>query len=128
MRSARPYLPSPNRRVDPIIGDPEVRALLVGTGEALGLYPLGCSSAAFHLCAGYIGHLFKSKPISVGSMDPVCLQKHERQQLCRRVYSIQHWCMREKDRTDVVPLRKALARRINERAPGIVLVRPQWSQ
>jgi len=34
------------------IGDAEVRALLVGTGEALGVYTLGCSSAAFHLTPG----------------------------------------------------------------------------
>jgi hypothetical protein len=38
--------------VDVSIGDPEVRASLVGTGEALGLYPLGCSSAAFDLTPG----------------------------------------------------------------------------
>jgi hypothetical protein len=31
----------PNQRVDPIISDAEVRALLVRTGEALGLYPSG---------------------------------------------------------------------------------------
>ena len=42
----------PNQRVDPIIGDAEGRALLVRTGEALGLDPLGCSSAAFHLTPG----------------------------------------------------------------------------
>jgi len=38
--------------VDPIIGDAEVRALLVWTSEAHGLYPLGCSSAAFDLTPG----------------------------------------------------------------------------
>ena len=42
----------PNQRVDPIIGDAEVQALLVWTGEAHGLYPPGCSSAAFHLTPG----------------------------------------------------------------------------
>jgi len=35
--------------VDMSIGDPGVRALLVGTGEALGVHPLGRSPAAFHL-------------------------------------------------------------------------------
>jgi hypothetical protein len=34
--------------VDMSIRDPVVWALLVGTGEALGIHPLGCSSAAFH--------------------------------------------------------------------------------
>jgi len=38
--------------VDMSIGDPEVRALLVWTGEALGGYPLGCSPSAFHLTPG----------------------------------------------------------------------------
>ena len=38
--------------MDVSIGDPEVRALLVGTGEALGVYPLGCSPPAFHLAPG----------------------------------------------------------------------------
>ena len=52
MRSALAMLAIPNQRVDPIIGDAEVQALLVRTGEALGLYPLGCSSAAFHLTPG----------------------------------------------------------------------------
>jgi hypothetical protein len=42
----------PNQRVDPIICDAEVQALLVWTGEAHGLYPLGGSSAAFHLTPG----------------------------------------------------------------------------
>jgi hypothetical protein len=35
--------------VDVSIGDPEVRTLLVGTGEAGGGYPLGGSPPAFHL-------------------------------------------------------------------------------
>jgi hypothetical protein len=34
------------------IGDPAIRALLVGTGETLGVYSLGCSPAAFHLTPG----------------------------------------------------------------------------
>jgi hypothetical protein len=38
--------------VDLSIGDPEVRALRVGTGVAFGVYPLGCSPAAFHLAPG----------------------------------------------------------------------------
>jgi len=42
----------PNQRVDISIGDPVVRALLVGTSEALGVDPLGGSSAAFHLAPG----------------------------------------------------------------------------
>jgi hypothetical protein len=42
----------PNQRVDVSIGDPEVRALLIGTGEAFGGYPLGGSPAAFHLTPG----------------------------------------------------------------------------
>ena len=41
-----------DQRVNVSIGDPEVRALLVGTGEALGVDPLGCSSAAFDLTPG----------------------------------------------------------------------------
>src|ERR1051326_474207 len=46
----------PDQRVDPIIGDAEVHALLVWTGEAHGLYPLGCSTAAFHLTPGLYWH------------------------------------------------------------------------
>jgi hypothetical protein len=34
------------------IGDPEVRALLVGTSEALGVYSLRCSPTAFDLAPG----------------------------------------------------------------------------
>jgi len=45
-------LPSPTRRVDASVCDPRVRALLVGTGEALSVHPLGCSPAAFHLTPG----------------------------------------------------------------------------
>ena len=41
-----------NQRMDVSVGDPEVQALLVGTGEALGVHPLGCSPAAFHLTPG----------------------------------------------------------------------------
>src|SRR5947209_5074694 len=40
----------------------------------------------------------------MGSMDLVCLHLHARLQQHRSVYSLQYWCMREKDRTDVVPL------------------------
>ncbi len=39
----------PNQRVDVSIADSEVRARLVGTGEAVSVYPLGCAPAAFHL-------------------------------------------------------------------------------
>src|SRR6266516_3210944 len=42
----------PNQSVDVSVGDSKVRALLVGTGEAFGVYPLGCSPAAFHLTPG----------------------------------------------------------------------------
>src|SRR5215469_4721594 len=38
--------------MDVRIGDPAVRALLVGTSEALGFYPFGGSSTAFHLTPG----------------------------------------------------------------------------
>jgi hypothetical protein len=39
----------PNQRMDMSIGDPEVGALLVGTGEAVGIHALRCSPAAFDL-------------------------------------------------------------------------------
>ena len=42
----------PNECMNVSIGDPGVRALLVRTGEALGVHPLGCASAAFHLAPG----------------------------------------------------------------------------
>jgi len=38
--------------MDLSIGDPAVRALRVGTSEALGIYAFGCSSAAFDLAKG----------------------------------------------------------------------------
>ena len=41
-----------DKRVNVSIGDPEVPTLLVWTGEALGVDPLGCSPAAFHLTPG----------------------------------------------------------------------------
>jgi hypothetical protein len=41
-----------NQGVEVSVCDPGVRALLVGTGEALRVHPLGCSSAAFHLTPG----------------------------------------------------------------------------
>jgi hypothetical protein len=41
-----------HQRVDVGIGDPEVWALLVGTGKALGIHAFGCSSAAFDLGPG----------------------------------------------------------------------------
>jgi len=49
IRSARPCLPSPKRRVDVGIGDPAIQALLVGTGIPVGVHALGCSAAAFDL-------------------------------------------------------------------------------
>jgi hypothetical protein len=50
----------PNQRVDVSVGDSEVRALLIGTGEAFGVYPLRCSSAAFHLTPGAYGRRSRS--------------------------------------------------------------------
>src|SRR5260221_12013390 len=41
-----------NQRVDVSLGDAEVRALLIGTGEAFGGYALGCSPSAFYLTPG----------------------------------------------------------------------------
>ena len=38
-----------DQRVDLRIGDAEVHALLIGTGEAGGVHTLGCSPPAFHL-------------------------------------------------------------------------------
>jgi len=42
----------PDEGMDVRIGDPEVGALLIGTGEAFGVYPLGCPSPAFDLAPG----------------------------------------------------------------------------
>jgi hypothetical protein len=41
-----------DQRVAVSISDAEVRALLIGAGEALGLHPLGGSPPAFHLTPG----------------------------------------------------------------------------
>jgi hypothetical protein len=41
-----------NQRMDLGTGDPAIRALLVGTGKALGVHALGCDSAAFDLAPG----------------------------------------------------------------------------
>ena len=41
-----------NQRMNVSVGDAEVGALLVGTGEALGVHALGGSPAAFHLTPG----------------------------------------------------------------------------
>ncbi len=41
-----------DQRVDLSIGDPGVWALLVGTGETLGVYAFGSSLPAFHLAPG----------------------------------------------------------------------------
>ena len=41
-----------HQSVDVCIGDPGVRALLVGTSKALGGYALVCSPTAFHLTSG----------------------------------------------------------------------------
>ncbi len=42
----------PDERMDVSIGDPAVRALLMGAGEALGVHSLGGSPAAFPLIPG----------------------------------------------------------------------------
>src|SRR5215469_14575885 len=42
----------PDQGMDMSIGDPEVRALLVGAGEPLGVDAFGCSPSAFHLRPG----------------------------------------------------------------------------
>ncbi len=42
----------PDEGMDVRIGDAEVGTLLIGTGEAFGVYPLGGSSAAFDLAPG----------------------------------------------------------------------------
>ena len=47
-----PVLAIPNESMDVSVCDPEVQTLLVGTGEALRIHPLGCSPAAFHLTPG----------------------------------------------------------------------------
>ena len=41
-----------DERVNVSIGDPEVRALLIGTGEARGVDAFGGSPSAFHLTPG----------------------------------------------------------------------------
>jgi hypothetical protein len=41
-----------NERMKVSVSEPEVRALLIGTGEAVGVYSLGCSPTAFHLTPG----------------------------------------------------------------------------
>jgi hypothetical protein len=45
-------LPIPDESMDVSVCDPEVRTLVIRTGEAFGVYPLGCSSSAFHLTPG----------------------------------------------------------------------------
>ncbi len=52
MLEAGPCLPSPTRRMNVSVCHAEGWALLVGTGESLGVHPLGCSSPAFDLAAG----------------------------------------------------------------------------
>ncbi len=41
-----------NQGVDVSVCNPGVWALVIGTGEALGVYPLWCSPSAFHLTPG----------------------------------------------------------------------------
>jgi hypothetical protein len=45
-------LPIPDESMDVSICDPKVQTLLIGTGEAFGVYPLGCPSPAFDLAPG----------------------------------------------------------------------------
>src|SRR5258708_18858538 len=47
LRSVQPCLPSPKRRVDSSIIAAKVRALLVRTGEAFGVYPSGALPGGF---------------------------------------------------------------------------------
>jgi hypothetical protein len=47
-----PMLAVPDKRMDVSVSDAKVRALLVRTGEALGVDPLGGSPTAFHLRPG----------------------------------------------------------------------------
>src|SRR5260221_6163932 len=46
----------PDECMEVSICDPEVQTLLIGTGEAVGGYALGCSSSAFHLAPGTYRH------------------------------------------------------------------------
>jgi hypothetical protein len=48
----RPMHAIANQRMNVSVGDPEVRALLIETGEAFGGYPLGGSPTAFRLTPG----------------------------------------------------------------------------
>jgi hypothetical protein len=48
MRSARPWVPSPRRRVDSSVSDAKVWAQVMRIGEAFCVHSLGCSSPAFH--------------------------------------------------------------------------------
>ena len=57
----------PNQRVDLSIGDAEVGALRVGTGEAFGVDPLGRSPAAFDLAPGAHRRRSKSHNTRVGA-------------------------------------------------------------
>jgi hypothetical protein len=52
MRSVRPCLPSPTRRVEVSVCDPAGRALQMRTSQAVGVHALGCPSAAFPLTPG----------------------------------------------------------------------------
>ncbi len=51
-RLSTPMLAIPDKCMEVNVGDPVVQTLLIGTSEALGGYPLGCSPAAFHLAPG----------------------------------------------------------------------------
>ena len=42
----------PNQSVHSSVSDAKVQALLVWTGESLGVHPLGCAPPAFHLTPG----------------------------------------------------------------------------
>lgn len=58
-----------NKSVDLSLGDPEVRALWVGTSEAFGLYPLRGSPPAFHLTPGSHRHRCKPRLKLVGARE-----------------------------------------------------------
>jgi hypothetical protein len=57
-----------HQRVDLVIGDAEVEALLVGTGVTLGVDSLGCSPAAFDLAPGAYWCWPSSRRASGGEM------------------------------------------------------------
>jgi len=55
-----------NQGMEASIGDSEVGALLIGTGEALGVNPLGRSPATFHLTPGSHRRRFHHRRVGAG--------------------------------------------------------------